>query len=91
MVVDTRVPSAGEVVAEIQRLHSLEERGIRRQNVLERSVLGARLPDQDLARVLDDVGVDDPWVRPEIRDVNTFLGQETNDVRDELLARPVDR
>ena len=69
VVVNVRVPGAREVMAEVQRFHSLEERGIRREDVLERSVLGACLAHQDSAGLLEDVGVDHAWIAPEIGDV----------------------
>ncbi len=69
VVVNVRVPGAREVVAEVQRFHPLEKRGIRREDVLERSVLGACLPHQDSAGLLEDVGVDHAWIASEVGDV----------------------
>src|SRR5262249_39436644 len=47
-----------EVAAGVAPLDDLREARIERQQILERAVLGAGLADEDLAALLDDVGLD---------------------------------
>jgi hypothetical protein len=63
-----RLVVAPEVLAGVQRFHPTEERGICREHILERAVLGARLAHDDASVLFDKGGIDHAWPIAEIGD-----------------------
>jgi hypothetical protein len=66
-----------EVLAGVQRFHPTEECRIRREHILERAVLGARLAHDDASVLFDNGSVDDTWPVAE-------LGEASGSVYDRI-------